>query len=479
MEYIEPGRGDDHPHGAGHGSVAGRGHHSGRFGQVTGQVTGQATLVVSNATLVSVAISPSGASFADGAAQQFTLTGTFSDGTTQNLSSSAIWSSSAPQTATVSSTGLVTGVAPGTVQFTAVYGGLTATTGTVTITPATLVSVAILPANPSFADRTSEQLRVIGTYTDGTTHDLTNEATFSSSNPAVVNVSPSGDATGVGVGSSQVSVTAGGMTTTVPVTITSATLVSIAITPSSPSFADDTTQQFTAIGTFSDGTTQDLSTQVVWTSSNPEVLTIDANGLAESTTVGSAQVTAALNGVSSSTGSVTVTPATLTNLTISPTTAQIAKGTTQQFTATGTYSDGTMQNLSSSVTWSSSNSSVASIGATGVATGNGVGSAVLTATYQGMTASTSSFLVTPATLISIAFMPSAPSVAAGSTAQVTVTGTFSDGTTQNLSASAMYSSSNPAVATVSPGGVTITKGRRPAPARCSIGAAPVTPACST
>jgi hypothetical protein len=55
----------------------------------------------------------------------------------------------------------------------------------------------------------------------------------------------------------------------------------------------------------------------------------------------------------------------------------------------------------------------------------------------------------PATLLSIAITPSAPTVVAGSTLQLTATGTYSDGSTKNLSTSATWVSSAPAVATVS------------------------------
>jgi len=49
------------------------------------------------------------------------------------------------------------------------------------------------------------------------------------------------------------------------------TLTSIAVTPSAPTLAVGATQQFTATGTYSDGSTQDLTPQVTWASSSPAV----------------------------------------------------------------------------------------------------------------------------------------------------------------------------------------------------------------
>src|SRR5207245_10104183 len=60
---------------------------------------------------------------------------------------------------------------------------------------------------------------------------------------------------------------------------TAATLVSIAVTPANPSIAKGTTQPFTATGTYSDASTQNLTNTVTWTSSNGSVATITAAGV--------------------------------------------------------------------------------------------------------------------------------------------------------------------------------------------------------
>ena len=59
-----------------------------------------------------------------------------------------------------------------------------------------------------------------------------------------------------------------------------ATLTSIAVTPANPTVPTGTTRQFTATGTYSNTTTQDITSQVTWTSSNTAVATIDGSGLA-------------------------------------------------------------------------------------------------------------------------------------------------------------------------------------------------------
>ncbi len=59
-----------------------------------------------------------------------------------------------------------------------------------------------------------------------------------------------------------------------------ATLQSIAVTPANPSIAKGLTQQFTATGTFSDNSTQNLTAQVTWASATTATATINSSGLA-------------------------------------------------------------------------------------------------------------------------------------------------------------------------------------------------------
>ena len=119
-------------------------------------------------------------------------------------------------------------------------------------------------------------------------------------------------------------------TTTTPATTTTTTpaLSSIMVTPASPdnsaNLAIGATQQFTATGTYSDGSTADISSQVTWNSDTTSVATIDSNGLATGVAAGTANITAALSGITSPSATLTVvapgpttTPTTTTTTTVS------------------------------------------------------------------------------------------------------------------------------------------------------------------
>ena len=164
-------------------------------------------------------------------------------------------------------------------------------------------------------------------------------------------------------------------------------LQSITVSPTSASISVGATQQFTATGHYSNGSTQTLTSGTTWSSSSTTYATIGATGLATGVAAGSTNITASSGGVVSTPAAalaVTASTPVLQSITISPTSASIAVGATQQFTATGHYSNGSTQTLTSGVTWSSSATTYATIGATGLATGVAAGSTSIAASSSGV-----------------------------------------------------------------------------------------------
>ena len=318
-----------------------------------------------------------------------------------------------------------------------------------------LVSISLTPPNPIFANNTSQQFTAIATYANNRTSDVTGTVTWISSDETKATIDKPGHVTGRGIGTATIKASSGGISGETILTVTPATLVSIALTPTNPGIAKGTTQQFTATGTFSDNTTQDLTASAVWNSSNTGVATISNaagfQGLAASAATGSTTITATSGGISGST-TLTVTPATLVSIAITPTNPSIAKGTGKQFTATGAYSDSTTQNLTTTVTWSSSSTGVATIsnaaGSQGLAASAAAGSTTISAASGGISASTT-LTVTQAVLVTLAITPSGKNISVGTTQQFSAAGTYSDGTTQDLTAAATWSSNGTGVATIS------------------------------
>ena len=289
-------------------------------------------------------------------------------------------------------------------------------TSNVVAGPPTLASIALTPGNASIAAGTTKQFTATGTYSNGSTQNLTSAATWKSSVPGVATISAAGLATTAAKGASSISATMGSITGSTTLTVTAPTLVSIAVTPGNPSIAAGTMQQFTATGTYSDGSTQNLTSAATWSSSASGVATISAAGLAASAAKGASSISATMGSIRGST-TLTVTAPTLVSIAVTPTNPSIAAGTTRQFTATGTYSDGSTQNLTSTATWSSSAPGVATISAAGLATSLAKGTSSISATMGSISGSTT-LTVTAPVLVSIAVTPANPSIAVGEHAAV-------------------------------------------------------------
>ncbi|HEY4000800.1 MAG TPA: Ig-like domain-containing protein, partial [Candidatus Xenobia bacterium] len=158
----------------------------------------------------------------------------------------------------------------------------------------------------------------------------------------------------------------------------SLSLVALAISPPSPSTAKGTTQSFSVQGVFSDNSTVDLTTQVQWHSSVTGVATISAQGVAFGVGVGTTTISATLGSVSN-TAVLTVGPAVATGLDILPVNAVVPLGTLQPYQATGHFSDGTVADVTSLVTWESDDAGVATISLSGLATTKAIGSTTIRA----------------------------------------------------------------------------------------------------
>ena len=165
-------------------------------------------------------------------------------------------------------------------------------------------------------------------------------------------------------------------------------LLSFTVTPALTSIAQGQTQQFTATGLFSNLSTQNLTNSVTWSSSKGLLATVSnvlgSEGLATGLAPGLSTITASdPSALLSGTSALTVLPAVLTAITVTPALTSIAQGQTQQFTATGLFSNLSTQNLTNSVTWSSSKGLLATVsnvlGSQGLATGLAPGLSTITA----------------------------------------------------------------------------------------------------
>ena len=183
------------------------------------------TVSAAPATLTSITVSPVTTTALNvGSTRQLTATGGFSDGGTATLGSGTTWASSAPAVASVSSSGLVSGVSAGSAVITVANGGVTAqTTVTVAAVSVTLNSIAVSPANTAaLAIGGTQQLTVTGTFSDMSTAPVSSGVTYASTTPSVASVSATGLVTGVAAGTATITATDGSLTSSALVTVAAA-----------------------------------------------------------------------------------------------------------------------------------------------------------------------------------------------------------------------------------------------------------------
>lgn len=229
------------------------------------------------------------------------------------------------------------------------------------------------------------------------------------------------------------------------------TLTSIAVTPATPAHLKvGATQAFTATGTYSDSSTADITSSVTWASGTTATATISNAGLATGVAAGTTAITATQGTVVSP--GVTLTVIALTSIDVTPhAPATIAIAATQQFTATGTYSDASTSDISSQVTWSCLPASTATISAAGLATGAANGTAQVSASLQGITSNSVTLTVGTGGVpvaIGVKIEQTNPTIIVGGVEDFTAVALLSDGTTAPLGTAATWSSGTAATASI-------------------------------
>ncbi|MEG2889727.1 MAG: Ig-like domain-containing protein, partial [Aeromonas sp.] len=429
---------------------------------ITGALDGQtATLTV---TVTSAVLNAGGLTIttppltvAAGLTGQLAATGSYSDGSNLDVTASVTWVSSNPAVATVNASGLVTGVAPGSTTITGNLEGQSAALA-VTVTSAVLntggLTITVPPLN--LVAGLTGQLAATGSYSDGTSVDVTNSVNWISNNPIVATVGlNTGLVTAVLPGTATITGTLDGQTATLLVTVTSATLNpgGLVITTSPLVLAAGLTGQLAATGSYNNGSNVDVTASVNWVSSNPAAATVSASGLVTAVAPGAATITGTLDG-QIATLLVTVTNAVLTQggLTITVPPLNLAAGLTGQLAANGIYSNGASVDVTTNVNWTSNNPLVAAVGLnSGLVTAVLPGTATITAMLDGQS-TTVQVTVSNAVVVSVSIDPINP-LAAGTTAQLKATATLSNLTTLDVTAQANWQSSDPSVFTVTSTGL--------------------------
>ncbi len=417
---------------------------------------------------------PTAEVFIDGR-QQYTAEAVLSDGSTVDVTRDASWRTGATAIASVSNSGLATGVAEGTTSVTAtvVYQGDTFTgAASITVNPPAVTVEALLvePALATVLVSSSQQYEARLVFTDGSQQDVSDEVTWTSSDTQVASVDSSGLAVGQAPGASDIGASlnvdgtlysdSGRLRVEAPATV----VTGLRVEPASAEILVDTSQQFRAIAELSDGSEIDVSRDVSWDSADEAVAHIDGRGRATGISEGNSSITATLvSDTDSFSDSALLTvlplPVVVEELIVTPESAEILIQGTQQYTAVARLSDGSERDVTSDVAWSSSNSSTAQVDSSGLATGlaEGVTSIRALLSYgDGQTARDSVSLTVKAPEVVIESLEVAPpsaTVVVEEQQRYTATATLSDGSTQDVSRDVTWTSSDTSIAAVNKSGL--------------------------
>lgn len=422
------------------------------------------SITVSSFGVADVRVTPTSGTVQQGRTLQLTAEALDANGNVI-VGRTAIWNSVSPSIASVSSTGVVTGISTGTTNVSATIDGVIGLS-TITVAATAVARVSIVPSNPTMtvgANLTMTALLFDATGTALSTAGRT--ITWSSSNPSVLTVTPTGVVTAVASGSALLSVRADTANASTTVTVTNIPVASVTLAP--PTASLQLGQSVAVTATARDGSGNVLTGRpVTWSSSNVAVATINSSATGNANTItavgtGSATIGATIGGVQG-VSTINVSSVPIATITVAPSPATVVERQSVQLTATAF--DASNNVLSGrTLVWSSSNNAIASVSQSGVVTAVVPGSVTISASAPGQgvggsnpTPGTSAVTVTFAPVASVVSSPSTATISVGQTTNLTATLFDGAAVPQTLTTSGRtvsWRSLNTSIATVSASGV--------------------------
>ena len=394
-------------------------------------------ITIEEALLASITVSPTSKNAYVGKSTALTsVTAHYDNGNDIDLAlADCVYSSSEPTIATVSTSGVVAGIAVGSTTITVSYteGGITKTdTVSVTVEDISLASISVLPSTMSIAVGNYKNISSITAhYSDGSSTDLVlADCNYDSDDPTIATVN-NGVITGVSVGSAVITVsyTEGGITKTdtISVTVENVYLTSISVQPSTMSIAVGNYQNIIFImARYNNGSDSSIELDsAVYSSNHTNIASVNTAGKVTGESAGSAVIT-----VSYTEGSITKTdtvgvtvlgiPQILTSIIVSPAVMEIYVGNSNTITSiTANYYSGSSADLAlTDCNYDSDNDSIATVSGSGVITGVSTGLATITVSYtEGGITKTDTVSVTveeeETLLTSITVLPSSMTIRKG------------------------------------------------------------------
>jgi uncharacterized protein YjdB len=425
---------------------------------VTSAATGGDAVVTVRPPIENIVITPATDELTIGGTRRLSARAILADDSTFPLPRSRmLWSSSDTRVASVSNladtAGLVTALAPGTTTISAVHveTGIAARERARIVVLDRLVSLTVTPADRGLALGETRSMTATGLFANGVDRELTDEVIWASSNAAVVSVSNEpGNRGKVTARRSGVAFISARSPTGVTSTATGgdgrvrviADMVSLRIDPREVTLPIAFAADLDAEATFADNTTDGVTNNVEWESSNPAVATVSNEPGRRGEVLAVGEGTAVIRAVDPGTGisssasggdAVVTVAGRALELFITPAEARLSLDDSRRFNVRARLDDGSTFTVSRRrVEWMTSDPDVIAVGNEGAASGIviavGLGEAFLSAHHLPTGLSAPEVAVgVRGKLLSLAVTPRDRSIELGDTRSMTALGTFSDG----------------------------------------------------
>ena len=347
------------------------------------------TITVTDALLLSIDINASALEVPKGKTLPCIATGHYSDNTSSNISSSVDWLST---TSTINSYGLLFAENIGSTNVSASINGIESNVIEVTVSDAILEDLNLTVDKTEIYPSDTANYTLKGIMSDGTHINIDNiDSSWVSLDESIATISNTGVLNALSAGTVTITVTYNNISTTNKVTIDQAYLESITITGSS-TVKEALTTTLVATGTYYDTTTKDITSSVVWTSSDTNVATVNYMGIVQAIHEGSTTITAVKNNIST-TFEISVEKLIVSTINIYGS-SSLENKSEAQLDAFGIDANGTSINITNYSTWTSSDTNIATVSANGFITAISDGSVDIEVNLNGAT-STKSISITP------------------------------------------------------------------------------------
>ncbi len=409
------------------------------------------TVKLASAKLQKIIVTPEKPTLYLGEREQFSAVGHYADNSVENITGMVIWSSSVPETLTITEQGMGKTKSLGTSDVTAkkitqmlhentpkIITGSTE----VTVKDEPIEKISIQPEESTLYLNQQKSFHVEALYGNGDTADITDKvAWYIDDEKGIATITQQGVVEGKKIGEETISATYKEKTAIATVHVEEVSLQKISIASENNKMNQGEQRKYYAIGVYTNGEVKNLTEGVNWDSENPSVIFIDKlNGLAKSLTTGKTtiRVKDEKTGKTATTNA-EVSDVVLESLLVIPHEVNIPVGVKKQLIAEGFYSDKSNKSLTESVTWRIGNEDIAAIDpSTGVITAKRAVITWVEAEYKGKK-DRSNIKFTKKQLTSLNIDPADIAIPVGVSKKYIATALYSDESTEIVTQSAEWS----------------------------------------